>query len=117
MSTQSQFSILEAKIILSRVEGSEIEVDIRNNLLEFQTFEHIQKPYIDARIVFIDDFGLKDTLSIQGTERLRISVGDPKEPDRFLFTKFFFFSKINEVRKQNERSEIISLELVEEHVF
>jgi len=117
MSTQSQFSIIEAKIIISRVEGSEIEVDIRNNLLEFQTFEHIQKPYIDARIVFIDDFGLKDTLSVQGTERLKISVGDVDDPNKLLFTKFFFFSKIIESQKQNERSELLSLELVEEHVF
>lgn len=117
MSTQAQFSILEASVILSRVEGSELEVDIRSNVIEFQTFEHIQKPYIDARIVFIDDFGLKDTLSIQGTERLRISIGNPKDPNETSFTKFFFFSKINEVRKQNERSELISLDLVEEHVF
>lgn len=117
MSTQAQFSIIEASVILSRVEGAEIEVDIRSNVIEFQTFEHLQKPYIDARIVFLDDFGLKDTLSVQGTERLRITIGDAEDPAQSSFTKFFFFSKVNEVQKQNERSELISLDLVEEHVF
>lgn len=117
MTTQTQFNIVEASVILSRVDGSEIEVDIRSNVIEFQTFEHLQKSYIDARIVFIDDFGMKDTLSIQGTERLRVTLGDPEEPGQSSVTKFFFFSKINEVRKENERSELISLELVEEHVF
>lgn len=117
MSTQSPFTIIEASVIISRVDGSEVEVDIRNNVIEFQTYEHLQKPYIDARIVFIDDFGMKDTLSVQGTERLRITIGDPNEPSQETFTKFFFFSKINETRKTNERSELISLDLVEEHVF
>jgi hypothetical protein len=117
MASKTQFNIIDASVIFSRVDGSEVEVDIRNNVIEFQTFEHLQKPYIDARIVFLDDFGMKDTLSVQGTERLRITIGDLDEPEQVSFTKFFFFSKINEVRKANERSEIISLELVEEHVF
>lgn len=117
MASKTQFNIIDASVIFSRVDGSEVEVDIRNNVIEFQTFEHLQKPYVDARIVFLDDFGMKDTLSVQGTERLRITIGDLDEPEQVSFTKFFFFSKINEVRKANERSEIISLELVEEHVF
>lgn len=117
MSNQSQFTILEAVIIMSKGEGNPVEVDISASILEFQTWEHIQKPYVDARLIFLDDFGMKDTLSVKGTERLKITFGDPQNIETPAFTKFFFFSRLNDTVKQGDRSEYISLELVEEHVY
>lgn len=64
--SQTTFSILEAVLISSRSEGNDVEIDIRSNLVEFQIFEHLAKPYIDATIIFVDDFGMRDTLSMAG---------------------------------------------------
>jgi len=113
----SAFSIIEAVIIFNKVDGSQLEVDIRSNVIEFKTFEHISKSYIDANITFIDDFGMKDTLSVKGTERIRISVGDPEDDSKILFEKYFFFLKVADLKKLNEKSELVSLDLVEEHVY
>lgn len=114
---QSQFSILEALIISSQVSGQDIGVDVRANILEINFFENIYNPYIDARIVLLDDFGLKTSLNVQGTERLKIVIGNANDPENPLFVKYFFFSKIVDSLKQNERAEVLDIELVEEHVY
>ncbi len=113
----SQYSILEAAVISSSATGEDNTVDIKSNVIELQFFEHLGKPYIDARIVFIDDMGLKAALGIQGTERIRIVVGDAEHPEEPKIIKYFYFARIAETKRTNERSEIISAELVEEHVY
>ena len=114
---QSQFSILEALIITSSVNNEDRVVDVKSNIIELDFFENLYNPYVDALVVLIDDFGLKNALNIQGTERLKIVIGNPDSPEEASIIKYFFFSKINDVKRVNERSEIISLSLVEEHVY
>jgi len=114
---QSQFGILEASIILSSAKNEDKVVDVRGNIVEVNFFENLYKPYVDASIAIIDDFGLKDALSLQGTERIRIVLGDAEAPETPIIVKYFFFSKINDTRRLNERSEILFINLVEEHVY
>ena len=114
---QSQFGILEASIILSSVKNEDKVVDVRGNIVEVNLFENLYKPYVDSTIVLIDDFGLKKSLNIQGTERLKLVLGDAENPEEPVFVKYFFFSKINDTQKMNERAELLSISLVEEHVY
>lgn len=114
---QSQFGILEASIILSSVKNEDKVVDVRGNIIELNFYENLYKPYVDASIVLIDDFGLKDALAIQGTERIKLVLGDAENPETPTVVKYFFFSKINDIRRMNERSEILSINLVEEHLY
>jgi len=114
---QSQFGILEASIILSSVKNEDKVVDVRGNIVEVNLFENLYKPYVDSTIVLIDDFGLKNSLNIQGTERLKLVLGDAENPEEPVFVKYFFFSKINDTQKMNERAELLSISLVEEHVY
>jgi hypothetical protein len=114
---QSQFGILEASIILSSVKNEDKVVDVRGNIVEVNLFENLYKPYVDSTIVLIDDFGLKNSLNIQGTERLKLVLGDAENPEEPVVVKYFFFSKINDTQKMNERAELLSINLVEEHVY
>ena len=114
---QSQFGLLEASLILSSVKDEDKTVDVRGNIIELNFYENLYKPYVDAHIVLIDDFGLKDTLSIQGTERLKLVLGDAENPEEPIIVKYFFFSKINDTKRMNERAEMLSINLVEEHVY
>ncbi len=114
---QSQFGILEASIILSSVKNEDKVVDVRGNIVEVNLFENLYKPYVDSTIVLIDDFGLKNSLNIQGTERLKLVLGDVENPEEPVVVKYFFFSKINDTQKMNERAELLSISLVEEHVY
>jgi len=113
----AEFAIIDATVILNRVDGTSLQVDISSQIMEFEVFEHLSKPYLDARLVFIDDFGFRDTLSVQGSEQIIITVGDPEEPDKPLFTKAFFFAKVNDTAKMNERAELLSVSLIEDHVL
>tara|TARA_R110000868_G_scaffold30953_4_gene113903 strand:+ start:14263 stop:15621 length:1359 start_codon:yes stop_codon:yes gene_type:complete len=113
----SDFSIIEAVLVASKSTGNDVEIDLRASLIEFTSYEHLQKPWVDARVVIVDDFGLKDSLSIQGTERFRIVFGSETDPALPVFTKFFFVSRVNDTKKINERGELVSLDLVEDHVY
>ena len=114
---QYQFGILEASIILSSVKNEDKVVDVRGNIVEVNLFENLYKPYVDSTIVLIDDFGLKNSLNIQGTERLKLVLGGAENPEEPVVVKYFFFSKINDTQKMNERAELLSISLVEEHVY
>ena len=114
---QSQFGILEASIITSSTNNEDRVVDVRGNVLEVVFYENLYKPYIDATIAIIDDFGLRDALSIQGTERLKLVLGDAEKPEEPVAVKYFFFSRIADVQRMNERSELLLINLVEEHVY
>lgn len=115
--SQVKFTIVEAVLVTTISDGNEVEVDIKPNIIEFQTFEHISKPYVDATMSFIDDFGLMNQLAFRGTERFRITFGQPDDINTPLYTKFFFVNKINDVMKSNDRSEILSVDLVEDILY
>ena len=115
--SNTEFSILQADVILSSVSEEKKVVDIRNKVVQLDFFENLYKPYVDGRIVMMDDFGFKNSLSIQGTERLRLVLGNETEPNEPTIIKYFFFSKIIDASKANERAEVLSLELIEDHVY
>ena len=113
---KSRFTIINADVILSS--GAENTViDVRSNIVELSFFESLHKEFVDARIVMLDDFGFRSELSTTGTERINIVVADGNDPQSSQINKTFFFSKINDVQKTNERAEILSIDLVEEHVY
>ena len=114
---KSVYSIKEVVIILPNQDENDTLLDIRANVLEINFFENIAKPYVDARIAIIDDFGLKNTLNIQGTERIRITIGGEDESNAPIVQKTFFIGKISDTKRLNERSEVVSMDLIEEHVF
>ena len=114
---QSRFTIINADVILSSDTEESNIIDIRDNILELTMFEALTKAYCDARIVIIDDFGFRTDLSIQGTERVNLVVADGNDPLKGVIKKTFFISKINDAERINERSELISIDLVEEHVY
>ena len=117
MKINSPFVVIRADVILSSISSEDLSVDVKNNIMEVKFYENLYKPYIDAKIVILDDFGFRTSLSAQGTERILISIGNPDNPSEPLFEKYFFISSILDSKRMNERSEILSLELVEEHFY
>ena len=116
MKIRSPYSILQANLVSSSTSGEAFSVDLRNSILELQFFENLYKSYIDARMVFLDDAGIKNYLSMQGTERINIQIGDPDNAETVI-DKTFFISRIMDAKRTNDTSEVLSLELVEEHVY
>ena len=94
MNIRSPYSILQANLVSSSTTGEAFSVDIKNSILEIQFFENLYKSYIDAKLVFLDDAGLKNYLSMQGVERINIRIGDPDKPTEQVIDKTFFISRI-----------------------
>jgi|SRR5210317_382020 len=117
MEPKTEYTILQADVILSSVKEDKTIIDISNSILELSFYENLFKPYVDCRMVLIDDFGFRSSLSVQGTERIRLVVGTGKEPEKPCFVKYFFVSRIVDTQRQNERAQLLSIELVEEHVY
>lgn len=117
MNIRSPYSILQANLVSSSTTGEAFSVDIKNSILELQFFENLYKSYIDAKLVFLDDAGLKNYLSMQGVERINIRIGDPDKPTEQVIDKTFFIARIMDSHRTNDNSEVLSLELVEEHVY
>ena len=113
---KSRFTIINADVILSSGSDNKV-IDVRQNIVELSFFESLHKEYVDARMVMLDDFGFRTELSTTGTERINIVVANGDNPHAPHINKTFFFSKINDVEKTNERSEVLSIDLVEEHVY
>jgi len=111
---QSLYSLIDATVVLS---NDKLETDITSSVLEFVTFENLHRPWVDARIVFLDDYGLRDAMSMRGSERFRIRIGDPSDLTKPVIEKNFFVYKINDTERINERSEVLSISLVEEHRY
>ena len=80
-----------------------------NSIAEVRFYENLYKAYVDARLVLLDDAGLKNYLSMQGTERIYIAIGDPEKPSETIIEKTFFVSKIADSKRVNDRSEVLSL--------
>ena len=95
MLNQSRFTILNADVILSSDTDESNIIDIRNNILELTFFEALTKSYCDARLVMIDDFGFRNDLSIQGTERINLVIADGNDPLQGVINKVFFFLVLN----------------------
>ena len=117
MKSNTSFTIIRAEILLTSSESALQRIDIRNNVVEVKFYENLFKPYVDARIKMLDDFGFRGMLSMQGTERIVITVGSSEDVMEPLFEKVFFVSSVIDAKRVNERSEALSLELVEEHVY
>jgi hypothetical protein len=117
MNIRTPYSILQANLVSSSTTGEAFSVDIKNSILELQFFENLYKSYIDAKLVFLDDAGLKNYLSMQGVERINIRIGDPDKPTEQVIDKTFFIARIMDSHRTNDNSEVLSLELVEEHVY
>lgn len=118
MINQSRFSIVNADVIFTTAGGEAPKaIDIRQNIIQVSFFEHLNKPYIDASVALIDDFGLRSSLGTQGTERLQLVIAHAEQPTLPIIVKTFFFAAVKDVQKTNDRSEILLLDLVEEHVY
>ena len=69
MDFKNEYSIISAEMILESPNAPSLSVDVKANILELQFFENLFLPYVDAKMVITDDFGLRDLFGQQGLEQ------------------------------------------------
>jgi len=88
-------------------------VELNRIVSDIEIFEHIEKPYLTARMLLIDDSSFYQDADILGSESVKIvirSLEDGASP----ITKNFFISKIEKVQKIQDNSQVIAFHLVED---
>lgn len=89
-------------------------VNIASSILDFDIYEHLDKPYITANFVFNDNYGLIEQIDMQGVENLALTI---ESINKKIIFKNFRIVKISKAVKGDDRSELIFLDAVEEHAY
>jgi hypothetical protein len=110
-----EFKISEATIFAERLQD---EYNITNYIGELSFFEDIERPYVTAQIVCMDDIGLFDEVKIRGSEQIRLTVeaADQSVGD-LRFTMIMNIVSIIQTNKVGDRSEIYHLNCISPHAY
>ena len=68
---QSEFIINKADITSNRLSTV---IDIRDVITDIALYEHIEKPYVTAKISFVDSSNLVQDIDFQGGEKLTLEL-------------------------------------------
>lgn len=90
-------------------------VQLVESVTDIEIFEHLDKPWITAQLMFVDAMRLFDRLDINGHESLTITVKNSNEDDPVV--KEFIVNKIIRSVKGNEQNEVTAFHLVEKHAY
>ena len=88
-------------------------VELNRIVSDIEIFEHIEKPYLTARMLLIDDSSFYQDADILGSESIKIVIRS-LEDGASAITKNFFISKIEKVQKIQDNSQVIAFHLVED---
>ena len=112
-----EFKITEALITADRL-GDE-GYDIKQYIMELSCFEDLDKPYVTAQIVFMDDIGLIQQIKILGTEKIKLTVATAEEDTvgKVDWTMEFNIVSILQQEKTAERTEVYHINLISPHAY
>jgi len=107
----TDFRILEVLVDGERFSEA---FNLRNMINEINIYEHIDKPFLTATMIFTDNESLYTRIGFLGTERIKIkiAVDDLQDPD-FCIEKHFVVSEVQASAKANDTNEVIILHLIE----
>ena len=115
--TQTDYQIISADITNSD-RSPDFKADIQRLISSFQIFEHIDKPYLTAEVVFADTNNIIQDIDFQGGEKLTLSITQVEELNEGNFiTKEFLIDRIEKIVKIDEAADSVMLHCIEYHAF
>ena len=115
--TRSDYQLLSA-VITNSDRNIDLSVDIKRLISSFQIFEHIEKSYLTAEVVFADTANLLQDMDFQGGEKLTLEICQSEERnDGFSIKKEFLINRIENITRADEVTDAVMLHCVEYHVF
>jgi len=115
--SRSDYQLLSA-IITNSDRNIDLSADIKRLISSFQIFEHIEKSYLTAEVVFADTANLLQDMDFQGGEKLTLELCQSEERDEgFNIKKEFLINKIENITRADEVTDAVVLHCVEYHVF
>ena len=115
--SKTDYQILSA-IITNSDRNSDFSANIKRLISSFQIFEHIEKPYLTAEVVFADTANIVQDIDFQGGEKLTLEIIQSEEKNEATsITKEFLIDRIENVTRADEITDAVVLHCVEYHVF
>ena len=115
--SNTEYQIISA-IISNSDRTVDFQVDIKRLITSFQIFEHIEKAYLTAEVIFADTSNVIQDIDFQGGEKLTLEIAQSEETNEGLYiTKEFLIDKIESVRRVDEATDAVMLHCVEYHLF
>lgn len=105
-----------SEALLSSTALPDYEIDLKGNVIGMTLFENVLNPYVHGTIIVVDDFNLRDTMILQGTETIKISIKD-QETDEVVSEKRFIVSNIESQVALTDNSDALLLHIVEDFFF
>ena len=108
--------ILEDVTISSTRQTDAVGVQLKAMVIDFDIFEHIQKPYLTGRIAILDQKRLYDSFDFQGAEYITVGITPINNSDLEI-RKRFVIHKIEKTGRTNESNQVIVFHIVEDIQF
>ena len=114
--SQSQYIIESAVFTADRFPGLENKpVDLAKSIAELNIFESVELPYLTGTCALVDDVRFRDSMGIKGSERLTFTILAKENAAPII--KTFMITGIATNTSVNERTELHTLTLMEEHAY
>ena len=94
--------------VLLQSERLSEDVELRENVTDVDIFEHMDKPYLTAQVLFIDNEYILEQIDILGAERISITVHSMQE-ETVPITKNFYISKVLNTEKSPNKWEELKM--------
>ena len=114
-SQQTEFKLVSVVIESERLQtsGSTPGIEVRQITSDFEIYEHIDKPYLTARLLIVDTDNLLQDVDFLGGERITFTIKSPKKESK-PFTNTFYVTKITDSDKINNNAQSIVFHLIED---
>jgi hypothetical protein len=99
--------------VLFESERTGVTAEFRNLVTDLDVYEHMDKPYLTAQMLMLDNEDILDEADILGGERITISIQSQRE-DTEPFTMKFYILKVLNTEKVNDNVQTIALSLIED---
>ena len=107
------------EFIRIKTDRSDIFYDVKDLVAEFTIFEHIDKPFLTAKMILMDvdpNISLVDSIHFLGTEKVEVKIKTHADK-QFSITKNFVVSEIVAQQKGGDGNELLALDLVEDCAY
>ena len=112
MSTQEK-TAFEIEFIALESERLTNPADLTRITTDLEIFEHIQKPYLTARMLVVDDSNFYQEADIFGSEKIIIRLRSSENGSRAI-QKTFYIDKVESQEKIQDNARVLLIHLVED---
>ena len=88
-------------------------IECRNIVTDLNIYEHIDKPYLTAKLLLIDSEKILENVDFLGGEKITIQIKSTK-PQTKMISNIFYVVDIPTVQKVNNDIQVLGFELIED---